>query len=289
MVGTPSKRTLRHPLLALGLALSFTAQAGQPNEQTVATREDTKRAERPRPSSYWQAQREGWFWYREPPIARNSRRPPSAPTVPRELAEFEEVQRKLESLKRVAVMNPSDENLKAYMRFQRMVMDRSQHFAERWQRLLWQAPELDYSLRGRPTNALAINAFDRQQEADDRRAVRALAATHGLVFVFRGDCPFCHRFAPILRRFAEAHDLTVLPISLDGGTLPEFPDARPDNGLAARLDARTVPALYLTEPRSRSFFPVGFGLMSDAELLERLATLARDPLERTNPVARNDS
>jgi conjugal transfer pilus assembly protein TraF len=287
MAGKPSKQSLRHTLLAVALAVGVTAQAAQLDSQSNATRENTVQVESARPRSYWQEHREGWFWYREPPAARQSRRTP--PTAPQELAAFEAMQRKLENLKRVAVMNPSDENLKAYMRFQRMVMDRSQHFAERWQRLLWQVPELDYSLRGRPTNALAINAFDKRQEDDGRLAVRALAATHGLVFVFRGDCPFCHRFAPILRRFAQEHGLAVLPVSLDGGTLPEFPDARPDNGLAARLDTHTVPALYLTEPRSRSFFPVGFGLMSDAELLERIATLARDPLERTNRVSRNDS
>ena len=287
MADTSSKQRLQPSLIAVALAFSFTAQAVQLDSQTDVTREDSGQAASPRPRSYWQEHREGWFWYREPPATRQSRRAPS--TAPQELAAFEAMQRKLENLKRVAVMNPSDENLKAYMRFQRMVMDRSQHFAERWQRLLWQLPELDYSLRGRPTNALAINAFDKRQEDDGRLAVRALAATHGLVFVFRGDCPFCHRFAPILRRFAQEHGLTVLPVSLDGGTLPEFPDARPDNGLAARLDTRTVPALYLTEPRSRSFFPVGFGLMSDAELLERISTLGRGPLGRTTPVSRHDS
>jgi conjugal transfer pilus assembly protein TraF len=58
--------------------------------------------------------------------------------------------------------------------------------------------------------------------------------------------------------------------------MTDFPTARPDNGLASQLDVRAVPALYLTDPRTRQFQPVGFGALSDAELTERLAALARE-------------
>jgi conjugal transfer pilus assembly protein TraF len=173
-------------------------------------------------------------------------------------------------------MNPSETNLLAYMRFQRMVMDKSQVFADRWQRLVWSAPDLDYGLNGRPTNAMAINVFDDQQRDRDAQTVRNMAATHGLIFVFRSDCPFCHRFAPILKRFEQELGMTVLAISLDGGTLPDYPDARADNGMAARLNATAVPALYLTAPARREIRPVGFGLMAMSDLLERVAALARD-------------
>ena len=236
---------------------------------------------------YWQQHREGWFWYRDPPpaTARLAPKPPATPARPRELADFEAMQQRLETLKRVAVMNPTDDNLMAYMRFQRMVMDRSQVFADRWQRLVWREPSLDYAAEGRPTNTLAIAAFDERQRERDAATVRQLAATHGLVFVFRSDCPFCHRFAPVLKRFAQSHGLTVLAISLDGGTLPEYPDARPDNGMATRLNARAVPALYLTQPSRREFRPVGFGLMSDTDLLERIAALAREADPATTPNA----
>lgn len=263
---------LRFSLLALMAALpAITAHAAEQAE-----------AQLPDPAEsaivYWQQHREGWFWYRDPPPpkARPSPKEPATPPKPRELADFEAMQQRLETLKRVAVMNPTDDNLMAYMRFQRMVMDRSQVFADRWQRLVWREPSLDYAAEGRPTNTLAIAAFDERQRERDAAAVRQLAATHGLVFVFRSDCPFCHRFAPVLKRFAQSHGLTVLAISLDGGTLPEYPDARPDNGMATRLNARAVPALYLTQPSRREFRPVGFGLMSDTDLLERIAALARD-------------
>lgn len=229
--------------------------------------------------TYWRQHREGWFWYRDP-LPPKPRPPSTTPKKPKDLSDFEALQQRLEDLKRVAVMNPSDSNLLAYMRMQRLVMDKSQVFADRWQRLVWREPDLDYALSGRPTNAMAINVFDDQQRERDVQTVRSLIPTHGLIFVFRSDCPFCHRFAPILKRFEQEFGMTVLAVSMDGGTLPEYPDARPDNGIATRLNARSVPALYLTQPAKREIRPIGFGLMSDTELLERIATLARDAGDR---------
>jgi conjugal transfer pilus assembly protein TraF len=273
--------------LALCLSVACVAQAAL----AVQTLADDIPAVDPMPVSdapdvamtYWRQHREGWFWYRDP-LPPKPRPPSTTPKKPKDLADFESLQQRLEELKRVAVMNPTETNLLAYMRFQRMVMDKSQVFADRWQRLVWSAPDLDYGMSGRPTNAMAINAFDDQQRDRDAQTVRTLAATHGLIFVFRSDCPFCHRFAPILKRFEQDYGMTVLAISLDGGTLPDYPDARRDNGMAARLNATAVPALYLTAPARREIRPVGFGLMSMSDLLERVAALARDRTDAaTNP------
>ena len=282
----------RPSVVALGLALFLACLATLCNAQTsqvTQTPADDIPAVDPLPASdaatnsllYWRQHREGWFWYRDPlPPKPHARSAPSAPSTaqkkPKDLSDFAALQQRLEDLKRVAVMNPSDTNLLAYMRFQRMVMDKSQVFADRWQRLVWSAPDLDYAMSGRPTNAMAINVFDDQQRDRDAQTVRSLSATHGLIFVFRSDCPFCHRFAPILKRFERDFGMTVLAISLDGGTLPDYPDARRDNGIAARLNATAVPALYLTAPARREIRPVGFGLMSMSDLLERVAALARD-------------
>ena len=228
-----------------------------------------------RGATYWRQHREGWFWYRDPAPAK-PRTP--APTLkrPSELTDFDALQKHLEDLKRVAVMNPSDANLLAYMRLQRTVMDKSQTFADRWQRLVWSVPDLDYGLTGRPTNAMAIGVFDDQQRDRQAQAVRNLASTHGVLFIFRSDCPYCHRLAPILKRFEQEYGMTVFPVSLDGRGLPEYPNPQPDNGIATRLNASMVPALYLSAPSKRQIRPIGFGVMAMNELIERIAAFAQD-------------
>lgn len=273
MGGTVRSRSvaaLTFSALTIALALSASVAWAQPG-----TAESQLLDPEPESVAYWLRNREGWFWYRDPPVAAPRPAPPAS-KPPRELVEFEAMQKRLEDLKRIAVMNPSDANLTAYMRYQRLVMDKSERFAERWQRLVWTVPDLDYGLTGRPTNALAINVFDEQQRDRQAQAIKALAATHGLVFVFRGDCPHCHRFAPILKRFEQEFGFTVLAISMDGRAIPEYPNARPDNGMAARLNATAVPALYLTAPATRQIVPVGFGVMSMTDLVERIAALAQD-------------
>jgi conjugal transfer pilus assembly protein TraF len=257
-------------LLAFAMALSATTAWAQ----SAST--DTQQIEPdPQSAAYWLRNREGWFWYRDPPVAAPRPAPPAS-KPPRELVEFDAMQKRLEDLKRVAVMNPTDANLTAYMRYQRMVMNKSEHFAERWQRLVWTVPDLDYGMTGRPTNAMAIKVFDEQQRDRQAQTIKSLAATHGLIFVFRGDCPHCHRFAPILKRFEQEFGFAVLAISMDGRAIPEYPNARPDNGMAARLNASAVPALYLTAPSTREIRPVGFGVMSMTDLVERIAALAQD-------------
>jgi conjugal transfer pilus assembly protein TraF len=226
---------------------------------------------------YWRRSREGWFWYQEPADAPKAA--PSAPPIDahrKALHEFEAMQKRLDELKRVAVMNPTDANLLAYMRHQRLVMNKSEAFAERWQRLVWSTPDLDYAVTGRPTNAMAIGVFDEQRQARQDLVVRKLAQTHGLLFVFRSDCPYCHRFAPILKRFEQEYGMSVLAVTLDGGVLPEYPHAQPENGAGRQLNVSAVPALYLMEPSKRDIRPVGFGLMAFTELVERIATLGQD-------------
>ena len=142
-------------------------------------------------ATYWLRKREGWFWYRDPPqILPPPKESPASPIRPPELVGFEAMQKRLDDLKRVAVMNPSDANLLAYMRYQRFVMNKSELFAQNWQRLVWTVPDLDYGLTGRPTNSMAVAAFDEQQRERQAQTVRNLAATQGLLFIFRSDCPY---------------------------------------------------------------------------------------------------
>jgi len=266
-------------LVALALVLGLLPaialpQSAEPVPSAVDMDEPT--------ATYWLRNREGWFWYQDPPQpARKPEPKPLEPARPAELVEFEAMQKHLDDLKRVAVMNPSDQNMLAYMRYQRMVMDKSETFAQRWQRLVWTVPDLDYGLTGRPTNAMAIGAYDEQQRDRQVQTIKNLASTHGLLFIFRSDCPYCHRLAPILKRFEQEYGMTVFAVSLDGRGLPEYPNPQPDNGIATRLNASMVPALYLTAPSRREIQPVGFGVMALTDLVERIAALAKpraDPL-----------
>ena len=88
----------------------------------------------------------------------------------------------------------------------------------------------------------------------------------------RQDCPYCHAFAPTLAAFQARHGIQVVAISVDGGPLPSFPNARPDNGIATALKVSQVPAVFLAQPFTGKISPIGFGVLSESQLLERIAT-----------------
>ncbi len=250
-------------------------------------------------SGYWTDAWRGWHFYELPeepeeleaPAPRPVARPASAaaasavpdrasvtrPTRAPELLEFERLQKALEELRQIAIVQPSEANVRRYMTLESQVVARASAFADVARRVAWMQPELDPSLQGRPVNALALEVYDQQQARSRSWAVAALARDHVLLFFFRSDCPYCHAMAPVLAAFAGQHGLRVEAVSVDGGALPQYPQPRVDNGIARALQVSQVPALYLAQPGAGRITPIGFGVLSQAQLLERLGSLAEGP------------
>ncbi len=227
--------------------------------------------------SIWSNPERGNVWYppervERPDAAAQPPSPvePAEPPRAAELDEFERIQKRLGELRNIAIISPTEENLKAYIEFQEQQMQRASVFADQWRRTLWANPELKYE--GRPVNATGIASFDASQAVQVRKSLNQLAGTHGLYFFFRSDCPYCHAMAPTLRQLEQTHGIRVIAISLDGGTLPQYPNAITDKGQAAALGVRSVPSFYLASPKARTVHPLGTGVLSLATIEERIYT-----------------
>lgn len=275
---------------ALGLLfLANTAAALPPTTKTAVDRDEVRVGD-----SYWRDRERGWFWYDDPHPERNEGPKPkpaavptiSAPTAPKkpsELVEFEALQKRVEDLRNIAIINPSEQNIRNYLNIQNFVIEKASTFADVAQRVIWATPELDPTVTGRPVNAKALEVFDREQAGARTNTVAQLSQTHALFFFFRSDCPYCHQFAPLLKDFEAKFGLKIVPISVDGGGLPEFRNARADNGIARTLDVRQVPALFLAEPRGGKITPIGYGVLSESELLERIYVVIQPDADKLVP------
>lgn len=232
--------------------------------------------------SYWGERGEGWFWYKDPPppapkkkkdgkdpSATASKQAP-ATVAEKALKEFQALQKRVEETQKIAIMYPTPENAKAFMQAYQEAKDRSSTFTDVVQRTMWVNPELDYNFRGRPANPAAMAVFDQDVLKERDETVRKLAKTHGLFFFFRGDCPYCHAMAPMVKQFQARYGVNVVPVSLDGGTLPQFPNAIRDNGIAKTLGVSTVPATFMAIPRENQIVPIGYGVMNIEEMADRL-------------------
>lgn len=231
-------------------------------------------------SLFWEDYRRGWHFYEDPDVpqapSKNSPKANKQSVDPRppELLEFERLQKRLEEYRNVAIIRPTEANVRRYMELEARVVRQASYFSDVAQRVAWSTPELDMSLQGRPVNARAIEVFDREQAQTRSQAVSALAADHVLFFFFRSDCPYCHAFAPTLEAFQARYGIQVVPISVDGSGLPTFPRFRRDNGISRTLQVTQVPAVYLAEPFTGKITPIGFGVLSEAQLIERITTVS---------------
>jgi conjugal transfer pilus assembly protein TraF len=229
---------------------------------------------------YWSDAWRGWHFYEEhaadsdspavPPLPP-APAPSAPPPRPTELIAFERLQKRLEDTRNIAIMRPTEANVRRYMELEMQVVSRASYFADVAQRVAWATPSLDPTLHGRPVNATALDVFERQQQTDRSASVAHLGQDHVLFFFYRSDCPYCHAFAPVLQAFEARHGLQIVAISVDGGPMPGFPQARRDNGIATTLQVSQVPALFLAQPASGTITPIGFGVLSESQLLERIA------------------
>ena len=201
----------------------------------------------------------------EPPAARDGQS-----ATDRILA----LRRALEEARAEAILDPTPAKVTAYLRLQQETLQRAAAFSDAFRRTVWATPELDYTLK-RPVGALAKQLWsDQRREARDR-ALASLKDRYGLIYLGHAGCAGCKVFGPLLRAFATRHGLDVLAVSLSGAALEGWPEAVPDNGRAARLglgDA-PVPALVLFDTKTQRVLPVGFGVMAEDEMAERLFAL----------------
>jgi conjugal transfer pilus assembly protein TraF len=100
-----------------------------------------------------------------------------------------------------------------------------------------------------------------------------LSQEHGLMFFFRSDCHYCHQMAITLKQLSQRLEIEVLPVSLDGSSLADFQNAQIDTGQAKILGIERVPALFIASRKTKGIAPIGYGLISQAEVIERIFVL----------------
>ena len=211
-----------------------------------------------------------WFYCTRPKDPERPSLVPQASAAERMAA----ISRELDELKARAILEPTQENVIAYVRFQREQLDRASTFSDTWQRALWQNPDLDYTLQ-RPVNTVGKRAWLDNRKADRDTVLTNLGQRYGLFYFYAQSCGACEIFGPILRSVADSHGMTVMAVSMDGGPNRDFPNYVVDSGQRARMGVagNQTPALVLFDTATRRTIPVGFGLLSAEEIMDRIFML----------------
>ena len=190
-----------------------------------------------------------WFYCEAPAPPAAAASPADQPTkvvVRPEIAELEAYQKELDEAGRIASWKPTTANVERYMRLQRISMDKSGLFSDLWRRVVWNNPDLDYTIQ-RPTGSVAKNEFDSERQSDRDLFLRSVSAEIGVFYVYSGVCGPCRVASPIIKEFSDRYGVSVKVISTDGEPNPVFGRTLPDRGQlkAWGIDHAVTPALLI--------------------------------------------
>lgn len=236
----------------------------------------------------WYADKQrGWFWKEAPPPPPNPPQPPEVQPVvavpppastqpPTATEEMAARKARLEEAKNAAILRPTPDNVAKYLAMQEQTMDTAMLFTDMAQRVRWADPTLDYAFT-HPTAAGGVRVDRQLTRAEEKATLTAVAKENGIFFFFKQNCPFCVEQGRILQALREAYPITVMAVSLDGATNPYFPDAKPDNGIAARMGVQDAPAMFIVNPQTQASLPLGYGVVPLDEIESRIRRLVTQP------------
>lgn len=233
--------------------------------------------------SVWECDSAKFNWYcdeeerraaNKPKTPAPALKPPAKPKSIQEMTSTKEINAELERLKDVAIMSPTDANVKAFGLAVEYMLTRATVFTDVYRRVAWQTPELNHVDR-RPGNQVGVDTYNDQRNARKTQSIAELARNNGIFFFFRSNCPYCHKLAPLLKRFQELHGMEIFPVSMDGGGLPDFPLFETDRGAAAKFGVDRVPALFLSNKTTGKVQAISFGMITLSEIEERIYVLTQ--------------
>ncbi|HIF9218357.1 TPA: type-F conjugative transfer system pilin assembly protein TraF [Photobacterium damselae] len=226
----------------------------------------------------------GWRWYKEPKAHPKRLKPqpkPQAhvsvsqtPSTPPPLSATEQMtwfHGYMEEVKTQAMINPTVDNVLAFMRISHFIEGKTTDFAMAWKQALLEDPTLSYTAK-HPTQSLAKQTQNAELRQQREQAVKTLTDQgYGLFLVYRGQDPISIRLAPSIQAFADLYAIPLLGVTLDDTPLSSIKSNRANQGkLAVKVD----PALLLVNPNTGQIKPLAYGFISQDELLGRFLNVA---------------
>ncbi len=215
----------------------------------------------------------GQWFYCETPKPDSATAAKMQPDIPAAIR-LKAISEQLEELKARAILEPTTQNVQAYISFQREQLDRASDFADVWRRAIWQNPELDYTLE-RPINTLGKKTWSTNRTAQRDAALSAINQRYGVFYFYSSACAACEVFSPIIKGVSDRFGMTIMAVSIDGGPNAVFPNYLVDTGQfkAMGMAGRKVPALVLFDTVTKQPMPIGYGVMAADEVMDRIFTL----------------
>lgn len=218
-----------------------------------------------------EASPEGFLWYKDPALEA-SLEPQDESTIPAtpqtqdvpktSVEQLEVYKQRFEEAKAKAILNPTLENIAHAQQLHNAIIEQATEFQKMWNL----AEMLDVSQVQIPVSPSGAR-LDRQlkQESLDQD-LRALAQSFGLIFAFKPDCPYCHKFAPLVTEFAHRYGFDLQGLSKEEGCFNDMTCSKNPAAMEALNPNGEYPILYLANPKTKDVIPVARGFINSDQL-----------------------
>lgn len=201
-----------------------------------------------------------------------------APQPPSYKEQIEAYRAEMDEMKYKAVLEPTPENVEAYMTRQYEMQRMATAFTDQWQRTLFRTPELDINTRF-PLSQMGGAVYQDQKRVAREAALKEAATNLGFMVVVEDSavCGLCTPQLEVIARLQASHGIEAIVVAADGSYHPLFPNAVVDAGQlrALGLEDNPRPFVALVEPRSGAVEPIGSGLLTEDVILERVFVVTK--------------
>ncbi|KJV73869.1 F plasmid transfer operon family protein [Orientia tsutsugamushi str. TA716] len=174
---------------------------------------------------------------------------------------IEELKEQFNRAQRIALDNPTLENVITAQRLQKQIMEKAHKFATMWQL----ATLLDYQLINahEPSNSLHRKLYQEKSEQKNDLKLKNIAKNWGLILQVKEDCLLCKAFMPIVQGFANKYEFQLLAISKNNELLNKL---NPEH---------VVPVLYLVASDGKKIYAVARGIISEDKIIDNILAIDR--------------
>ncbi|WP_371223455.1 conjugal transfer protein TraF [Orientia tsutsugamushi] len=174
---------------------------------------------------------------------------------------IEELKEQFNRAQRIALDNPTLENVITAQKLQKQIMEKAHKFATMWQL----ATLLDYQLINahEPANSLHRKLYQEKSEQENDSKLKNIAKNWGLILQVKQDCLLCKAFMPIVQGFANKYAFQLLAVSKN-------------NELLNKLNPKhVVPVLYLVASDGKKIYAVARGIISEDKIIDNILAIDR--------------
>ncbi|MFQ5728967.1 MAG: type-F conjugative transfer system pilin assembly protein TraF [Waddliaceae bacterium] len=212
---------------------------------------------------------EGWAWYEDKIQEEKPENAALQKQSPTEI--LGQAKKELEERLAEAIIEPSEENIVAYILLQKKWLNQSTKFSDEWARVLLDHPELDPTAFEFPVSHYGRQVSRDLEESKKERRIKDLSRSYGLVCFYEGGSRVSQAFSLVVQQFSEKYQWAVSGVSCDGVLLEGYEHNYPDRGIAQAFGLNRYPALFVVDPQSQEAVPVSFGLATLEKIEDNLA------------------